>query len=133
MSEINVIGVIGALFIAAFAITVHVVHLINRKNIEIVTGFVQGVPISWDVRWRMLMALQVPVIAFTGAMHLIMAFTFRTIGESVDHADVELLAQVCAWVYLCVACIILLLGPVGLAATWKAAKSYPEGSLAADR
>ena len=43
MSNLYAIGVIGALFIAMFAVTVHVVHLLNRKNIEISTGAVGGV------------------------------------------------------------------------------------------
>ena len=77
--------------------------------------------------------MQLPMFAYAGVLHLIMAFAFWTIGDSVDHADVGLLAQVCAWVCLCAACLALTFGPMSLAATWKAAKLYPEGSLAADR
>jgi hypothetical protein len=133
MSNINVIGVMGALVIASFALMHHIIQAISRKNIEITTGVAQGVPIPWETRWRMMMNVQLPVVGFSGALQLILAFAFWTIGDNADHADVELLAQVCAWVYLCGACLVLLLGPVGLTAAWRAAKSYPEGGPPVDR
>ena len=133
MSNINVIGVIGALLIAGAFLTHHTVQAISRKNTEITTGVAQGVPIPWETRWRMITNVQVPVVGFLGALQLILAFAFRTIGESVDHAEVELLAQACAWIYFCLGCLTLILAPVGLAAAWRAAKSYPEGCRPADK
>jgi hypothetical protein len=133
MSNINVIGVIGALIIASSALMHHILQAMSRKNTEITTGVAQGVPIPWETRWRMIMNVQVPVVGFSGALNLILAFAFRTIGESVEHAEVELLAQACAWTYFCLGCLVLILAPVGLAAAWKAAKSYPEGGPPADR
>jgi len=123
MSNINVIGVIGALFIATVATSVYMALVINRRNIEIATGVVEGVSISWDLRWRNLLALQVPMYAGLGAFNLIMAFAFRAIGANLAHsADVQVLAWLCAWLGLCMGCLALTLGPVALAATWKAAK-----------
>jgi hypothetical protein len=133
MSNINVIGVIGALLIAGAFLTHHMVQAISRRNTEITTGVAQGVPIPWETRWRMITNVQVPVVGFSGALQLILAFAFRTIGDSADHAEVELLAQACAWMYFCLGCLTLILAPLGLAAAWRAAKSYPEGCPLANR
>ena len=81
----------------------------------------------------MIVNVQVPVVGFSGALNFILAFAFRTIGESVEHAEVELLAQACAWTYFCLGCLVLILAPVGLASAWRAAKSYPEGCRPADK
>ena len=132
MSNIYVIGVIGALLIAGASLMHHIVQAISRKNTEITTGIAQGVPIPWETRRRMIWNVQVPVVGFSAAMGLILAFAFRAIENSVDHADVKLLAEVCAWLYFCSACLTLFLAPVGLAAAWSAAKSYPERGQATD-
>jgi hypothetical protein len=133
MSNINVIGVIGALLIAGFFLMHHILQAFSRKNIEITMGVAQGVPIPLELRWRMIVAFQVPVTGFAGAFNLVIAFSFLAIGDNVDDAHVRLLAQACAWLFLCGAGLTLTLAPAALAANWKAAKSYPSGRPLADR
>jgi hypothetical protein len=115
MSNINVIGVIGALFITGGLFSHHVITTLNRKNIEIVTGVVQGIPTPQEWRWRTLMQVQVPVTVFLGAYQLVMGFAFLTIGDNVDDAAVTLLAQVCAWLYIFSAALSLITAPLSIA------------------
>jgi hypothetical protein len=63
MSNLNAIGVIGALFIAACFFLHHVLITFNRKNIEIITGVAQGVPTPQDMRWRTLMLVPLTIDA----------------------------------------------------------------------
>ena len=114
MSNINAIGVIGALFIALFAVTVHVVHLLNRKNIEIVSGVAYGAPVPLEMRWKTLTVMQATIIGFTAAFDLVMAYCFVTIGNHVVAPDVRLLAQVCAWIYISISAAFLIVGPVSI-------------------
>jgi hypothetical protein len=117
MSNINVIGVIGALFIAACFFLHHVLITFNRKNIEIVTGVAQGIPTPQDMRWRTLMLVQVTSIGFAGAFALLMALCFRAIGDNVVDADVRFLAQVCAWIYVSLSALLLIAGPATITST----------------
>ena len=111
MSDLYAIGMIGALFIATFAVTVHVVHLLNRKNIEIVSGVAYGAPVPLEMRWRTLTVVQAGTIGFAAAFYLVMAYCFVTIGNHVVAPDVRLLAQVCAWIYISFAAAFLIVGP----------------------
>ncbi len=115
MSNINVIGVIGALFIAATLSMHHFIITFNRMNIGITSGVAQGAPMLPAMRWRTLMLVQVPVVAVAGSFALMMAFAFWTIGDNVDDADVSLLAQACAWLYVCLAALLLVAAPVAIA------------------
>ena len=111
MSEINVIGVIGALFIAAGFFTHRILVVFNRKNIEIASGVSQGAPMPLEMRWRTLMQMQVLTVGFTAGSDLVIAFCFWAIADKVSDPDVRLLAQICAWMYLSIAAAFLIVGP----------------------
>jgi hypothetical protein len=112
MSDLYAIGMIGTLFIAACFFNHHIVQMINRRNIEIVSGVaVGGVPITHEMRWRTLMTLQVLAAGFTAALNLVMAYCFMTIGNHVVAPDVRLLAQVCAWIYISFSAVVLIVAP----------------------
>ena len=115
MSNINVIGVIGALFIAASWFAHHILITFNRKNLEITSGESQGVPMLPEMRWRTLWQVQVPMVGFTGAFTLVIAFSFLAIGDNVDDAHVRLLAQACAWVYFSLSALMFIAGSAALA------------------
>jgi len=118
MSEINVIGVIGALFIAAGFFNHHAAQMANRRHIEIVSGVAGGgVPITHEMRWRTLMTLQVLASGFMAALNLVMAYCFMTIGNHVVAPDVRLLAQVCAWIYISVSATALIMTPTTIVGT----------------
>ena len=116
MSNINVIGVIGALFIAASWLMHRVIITFNRKNLEITSGVSQGVPMLPEMRWRTLLQVQVTMVGFTGAFALVIAFSFLAIGDNVDDAHVRLLAQACAWFYFSLSALMLIAGSAALAA-----------------
>jgi hypothetical protein len=115
MSNITVIGVIGALFIGAGFLLHHIIITFNRKNLEITSGVAQGVPMLSEMRWRTLWQVQVSTVAFMGAFSLVMAFLFLAIGGNVDDAHIGLLAQSCAWIYLSFSALWLIAGPAAIA------------------
>ena len=114
MSNINVIGVIGALFIAASWFAHHIIITFNRKNLEITSGVSQGVPMLPEMRWRTLWQVQVSTVGFAGAFNLVIAFSFLAIGDNVDDAYVRLLAQACAWIYFSFSALWFIAGPTAL-------------------
>jgi len=114
MSNLYAIGMIGALFIAAFFFMHHVVIMLNRKNIEIVSGVAYGAPVPLEMRWRTLTVVQAGTIGFAAAFYLVMAYCFVTIGNHVVAPDVRLLAQVCAWIYISISAAFLIVGPVSI-------------------
>jgi len=83
MSDPYVIGMIGALFIAATFFNYHFAIMFNRKNIEIVSGVFDGVPLPLEMRWRMLTITQVVTLGFTAAVNFVLAYCFVTIGNHV--------------------------------------------------
>jgi len=112
MSDLYATGMIGTLFIAAGFFNHHVAQMINRRNIEIVSGVAGGgVPITHEMRWRTLMTLQVLAVGFVAAFDLAMAYCFMTIGNHVVAPDVRLLAQVCAWIYISMSAAMMIVGP----------------------
>jgi len=111
MSEINVIGVIGALFIAAGFFMHRIMVVFNRKNIEIASGVSQGAPMPLGTRWGTLMSAQVLTVGFTTGFDLVIAFCFWAIADKVSDPDVRLLAQACAWMYVSFAATFLIVGP----------------------
>jgi hypothetical protein len=117
MSNLQAIGMIGALFIVACFFMHHILITFNRKNIEIETGVAQGVPMPQDMRWKTLMLTQVITIGFAGAVALVMALCFRAVGDNVVDADVRFLAQVCAWIYVSFSALVLIAGPATIAST----------------
>jgi len=111
MSNISVIGVIGALFIAATFFNFQFAITFARKNVEIVSGVADGAPVPLEMRWRQLMVMQVVLVGFTAALNLVMAYCFLTIGNHVVAPDVRLLAQVCAWIYVSASAFLLIVAP----------------------
>ena len=111
MSEINVVGVIGALFIAASFFMHRVLVVFNRKNIEISSGVSQGAPMSLEMRWRTLVQMQVLTVGFVAGFNVVIAFCFWAIADKVSDPDVRLLAQACAWMYASIAATFLIVGP----------------------
>jgi len=116
MSNINVIGVIGALFIAASWFMHRVLITFNRKNLEITSGASQGVPMLPEMRMRTLWQVQASTVGLAGAFALMIAFFFLAIGDNVDDAHVRLLTQACAWIYFSSAALWFISGPAALAA-----------------
>jgi len=114
MSDLYATGMIGALFIAASFVNFHLAQMINRRNIEIVSGVAYGAPVPLAMRWRTLMIFQAAIIGFGTAFNLVMAYCFVTIGNHVVAPDVRLLAQVCAWIYISSSAAFLVVGPVQL-------------------
>jgi len=107
---------IGALFIAAASFNYRFAIMFNRKNIEIVSGVSDGIPVPLEMRWRTLTVMQVVTVGFMAAVNLVMAYCFLTIGNHVVAPDVRLLAQVCAWIYISVSATFLIVLPVTIVA-----------------
>ena len=114
MSNINTLGIMGALLIGAFFVLYHVVAGLNLKNGQVLTGMMGGVRIGLEFRWVILLQMVAPVVLFTGVFALLMGFVFLQIGASVEDPTVGSLAQLCAWMFFVASFGYLTIGPLGI-------------------
>ena len=115
MSDVGTLGVIGALFVAASFLLYRMHMEINAKNHEVETGVLNnGVPVSVKYRWMYLWQLQVPIVLFTAVIGALVGLVFWRIGQSVEDAQIGLLAKLCAWMFFVHSGAYLTSAPVGV-------------------
>jgi hypothetical protein len=114
MPNLHAIALIGAFLIAATTLMVWTTTTMNRKDAEVITGFVGGVPVPRGFRWWTLLQIELPIAFFTFGFALLMAFVFRQIGHTVENPEVRYLADACSALYLGGAGMYFLAGAVGV-------------------
>jgi len=112
MSDLNAIGLIGVLLIAASFSQFHVAMVLRNVNAGILGGVVGGVPVPFEFRWRTLWQVQLPTNMIMGAVTLLVAFVFLRIADNVEDAATSTLAQACSWLFFVTSTIWLVSGPV---------------------
>lgn len=115
MSNLVAIAVLGGLLISASLASYHILITFNDKMVEIVTGLARGVPVPREMRWRTLTQVQLPTLAFSAAISLLVAFLFFAIGDNVESADLRSLARLCAWPFIAMSAVWLLAAPLVIA------------------
>ena len=114
MSNINTLGIMGALLIGGSFILYHLLSGTHEKNPVIALGVADGLPVSMEYRWVTLRQMVAPVILFQGVFALLMGFTFLQIADNVEAAGISALAQLCAWMFFVIAIASLTVGPLGV-------------------
>jgi hypothetical protein len=114
MSNVNTLGIMGALLIGGIFILHHMLSGMHEKNSIIALGVDKGVPVSMEYRWVTLFQMVAPVVLFTGVFALLMGFTFLRIADSAEDVDISTLAQLCAWMFLVASIAGLTIGPLGV-------------------
>ena len=111
MSDLNAIGMIAAIFIAALFVQVRADKHIHDRGDDIITGTVRGIPTSLKNRWVMLLQHWMPNVSGQILFGLIMAVAMVGIARNVDDEFVQGLAYMCAIGGGYVVVFWLILGP----------------------
>ena len=114
MSNLAAIGLIGALLIAATFFLYYVAVTANRIDAEVVSGFVQGVPVPRRFRWWTLLNVELPTAFLSVGFSAVMTLVFLQIGLNLDDEGVALLANACAIFFLAFTALYLVVGVVAL-------------------
>jgi hypothetical protein len=116
MSNVQTIGMIGALFIVGYFVVFHAAVVIRRDNAGILGGVIGGAPIPHEFGRQTIWRVQLPATVFTGAVALVVAFVFRAIADNVGDASIATLAQSCAIVFFGITAMAMISAPVSFAA-----------------
>jgi len=114
MSNLAAIGMVGALLIAATFLMYHITITMNRKDAEIITGFMGDVPLPRSFRWWTLLQIELPIAFFTCGFGVLVAFVFLLVAHNIEDADIAFLAQGCAVLYFGFSAMYLLAGAVAI-------------------
>jgi len=115
MSNLNAIGLIGALLIGASFFLLHAIVVIRNGIAGILGGVIGGVPVPYEFRWRALWNFQLPVTMNSGVLALLFAFLFLRVGDNIKDAATVTLAQACAVAFFAFSAMFLTIGPLTLA------------------
>jgi len=114
MSDINTLGIMGALLIGGIFLLYRLLAGMHEKNSVIALGVAGGIKVSLEYRWVALLQMVVPVLLFSGVFALLMGFTFLRISEGVEDPGIRSLAQLHAWVFFVASFASLTIGPLGI-------------------
>jgi hypothetical protein len=116
MSNLNAIGMIGALFLVGNFLSFHAVIVLRRDNAGILGGIIGGAPIPHEFGRQTIWRVQLPMTFFAGACSLVFAFVFLAIADNVPDTSIATLAHVCAIVFFGGSAMWLISAPASFAA-----------------
>jgi len=117
MSNLQALGMIGALFIPASFFMLCAGVVVRNTNAGILGGVVGGAPVSYEFRWLLIWNFELPMTMSTGVIALVFGFLFLQIGSNIEDAATATLAQGCAVTFFAFSALFLLLGPLTVADT----------------
>jgi hypothetical protein len=116
MSDLQTIGMMGALFIVGCFLTFHAAIVIRRDNAGILGGIIGGAPIPHEFGRQTIWRVQLPVTVFSGAFALVLAFVFLAIADSIADTSIATLAHACSIIFFGASAMFLISAPVSFAA-----------------
>ena len=96
MSELAMIALILGLFLLALATGAFLLRVMYKRCDDILSGVVNGVPISLTSRWLFFIQDYVSVSSGVTMVGGVMAFGFVALAEAVSDSNAQALAYVCA-------------------------------------
>jgi len=96
MSNLAVLFSILGTVIVTFFGSYWVNKTINDRGDQILSGVVEGLPVSAKTRWLMLFTQWLPYTAFFIVFLLVVGIGFIEVGHGVEHPRVRLVAYMCA-------------------------------------
>lgn len=114
MSVLTFLVAESFLLIAAGLTFAIVGKLAADASAEIVTGLVQGVPVSPRMREGMLFGVWLPRQAFSIALGVVLAFAQMEMASHVTDANAKVVAYFGAFLAVSISAFLLVLVPIGL-------------------
>lgn len=112
MLNLCAIGLMGALLLAGASLLFHWAVVLRKSNAGLIAGIVAGVPVPREFRWRTFLQINVPAMAITAIVAMLVGFLFLRIADTVEDIAIATLAQVRAVPFFGIAAIGLVSVPL---------------------
>jgi hypothetical protein len=96
MSEIATTGFILSVLIIVYAIAMHFSYVITRRADQILSGVVEGTPMSLKARWMALWCQWVTWVGFLVGFLWLVALGVFIMANMVESREVALFSRICA-------------------------------------
>jgi predicted permease len=98
MSELAMIALVLGLFLLALAVGAFLCRVMYKRCDDILSGVVNGVPISLTSRWLFFIQDYVGVSSGVTMVGGVMAFGFVAMADAASDSNAQALAYVCAFI-----------------------------------